>query len=117
MAKIAKRLPKAKEVKLRMEVSKAELAYLSEVETIKLLLPQEPNQNQILSHQNIRHYQNQSSLFQPPISRSFVEESNSRPSSSTYSKNSNQLIGTNYSHIFSIYFFFNIYFDIRLILN
>jgi len=39
MAKIAKRLPKAKEAKLRMEicnkVSEAELAHLLEVETIQ----------------------------------------------------------------------------------
>jgi len=99
MAKIARRLPKAKEAKLRMEVcnkvSEAELAHLSEVETIKQL-PQESNQNQVLNHQNIRHYQNHSSLFQPPISRSSVEENISRSSPSTYSNHSDQSIGTNY---------------------
>jgi|UniRef100_A0A2S2PZS5 hypothetical protein len=75
MAKIAKRLPKAKEAKLHMEVcnkvSQAELAHLLEVESIQQ--PQVSNQNQVLSHKNTMHNQNHSSLFQPPISRLYEE--------------------------------------------
>ncbi|KAL4126667.1 hypothetical protein QTP88_010876 [Uroleucon formosanum] len=97
MAKIAKRLPKAKEAKLRMEicnkVSEAELAHLLEVETIQQ--PQVSNQNQVLSYQNIMHYQNLPSVLQPPISTLHVVESNSRSSPSTYSDYS---IGTTYSN-------------------
>ncbi|KAL4142501.1 hypothetical protein QTP88_004947 [Uroleucon formosanum] len=100
MAKIAKRLPKAKEAKLRMEicnkVSEAELAHLLEVETIQQ--PQVSNQNQVLSYQNILHYQNLPSVLQPPISTLYVVESNSRSSPSTYSDYSNQSIGTTYSN-------------------
>jgi len=51
MSKIAKRLPKAKEARLRTEicnkVSEAELAHLLEVETIQQ--PQVSNQNQVLA--------------------------------------------------------------------
>lgn len=98
MAKIAKRLPNASEAKLRMEVcnlaSRAELAHLSEVNTIQKQL----SQNKVLSHpDNMRHYQNQSSLCQPPSSR-FVEESNSRSSPSTFSNHSDQSIVTNFSN-------------------
>lgn len=98
MAKIAKRLPKAKEAKLRMEicnrVSQAELDHLLEVETIQQQ-PQESNKNKVLSHQNTINYQNQLSLFQRPISRSFVEESNSM---SSYSNHSDQSSIINYSN-------------------
>jgi len=100
MAKIAKRLPKAKEVKLRMEicnkVSEAKLAHLLEVETIQQ--PKVSNQNQVLSYQNIMHHQNLPSVLQPPISTLHVVDSNIRSSPSTYSDYSNQSIGTTYSN-------------------
>lgn len=100
MAKIAKRLPKAKEAKLRMEicnkVSEAELAHLLEVETVQQ--PQVSNQNQVLSYQNIMHYQNLPSVLQPPVSTLHMVESNSRSSPSTYSDYSNQSIRTTYSN-------------------
>lgn len=71
MAKIAKRLPKSKEAKLRMEicnkVSEAKLGHLLEIET-----KQQPQvSNQVLSYQNIMH---------TPISTLHGEESNSRSS-------------------------------------
>uniref|UniRef100_A0A2S2PUB2 BESS domain-containing protein n=1 Tax=Schizaphis graminum TaxID=13262 RepID=A0A2S2PUB2_SCHGA len=99
MAKIAKRLPKAKEAKLRMEicnrVSQAELDHLLEVETMQQQQPQESNKNKVLSHQNIINHQNKSSLFQRPISRLFVEESNSMSSYSNHSDTSSII---NYSN-------------------
>lgn len=93
MAKIAKRLPKAKEAKLRMEVcnkvSEAELAHLLEVESRQR--QSEINQNEVLNNQN------HSSLFQPPISTPYLEQSDSRSSLGGYSNYSDQSI-TSYSY-------------------
>lgn len=74
MAKIAKRLPKAKEAKLRMEVcnqvSEAELAYLLEVET-----QQQQNVKNVMSNQSPAPNR---PVFYPPYPEYISQESTSK---------------------------------------